>query len=302
MASNGVFFPGPRRNRTLRRSCSEGVTSDTSVIGPVVSPLAPLPNSEEQLESRVQHREQCIRTVKASALYRGWTGDHDDRPVTPDPRRQPEEVSKRAWERKVREWRRALKAGSAHEPMHEQMHEPMYIDIDLPAPFGFAPVAVPKNAGPLHVEWSRGRQRSRSPCGATQGSGQGSGEVSEATWARRLRKRTEGVEAIKRSEDYLQVTADPSHPRPKTPDPHDRKVSKRSWERSVQVWRFDLKAVAAKLRVRQACRAAELRAAPAAELQSHQEEEWMQPFSPWMRSSPPLYVIDEEEEEVPGLM
>ena len=71
----------------------------------------------------------------------------------------------------------------------------------------------------------------------------------------------------------------------------------------MQVWRFDLKAVAAKLRERQACRAAELRAAPpCAELQSHQEEEWMQPFSPWMRSSPPLYVIDEEEEEVPGLM
>ena len=220
---------------------SEGATSDTSAIGPVVSPLAPLPNSEEQLESRVQHREQCVRTVKASALYRGWTGNHDDRPVTPDPRRQPEEVSKRAWERKVREWRRALKAGSAHEPM--------YIKIDWRAPpFGFASVAVPKkNAGPLRVEWSRERPRSRSPCGATQGSGQGSGEVSEATWARRLRKRTEGVEAIKRSEDYLQVTADPSHPRPKTPDPHDRKVSKRSWERSVQVWRLDLKAVAAEL-------------------------------------------------------
>ena len=184
--------------------------------------------------------------------------------------------------------------------MHEPMHAPMYIDIDWPAPFGFAPVAVPKNAGPLHVEWSRGRQRSRSPCGATQGSGQGSGEVSEATWARRLRKRTGGVEAIKRSEDYLQVTADPSHPRPKTPDPHDRKVSKRSWERSVQVWRFDLKAVAAKLRERQACRAAELlELPPVAELQSHQEK-WMQPFSPWMRSSPPLHVVDEEEEDKRG--
>ena len=187
--------------------------------------------------------------------------------------------------------------------MHAPMDAPMYIDIDLPTPFGFATAAVPNNAEPLHVEWSRGRQRSRSPCGATQGSGQGSGEVSEATWARRLRKRTEGVEAIKRSEDYLQVTADPSHPRPKTPDPHDRKVSKRSWERSVQVWRFDLKAVAAKLRERQACRAAELRAAPpCCRAAKSSGGEWMQPFSPWMRSSPPLYVIDEEEEEVPGLM
>ena len=102
MASNGVFFP-PRWNRTLRRSGSKGVTSDTSVIGPVVSPLAPLPNSEEQLERRVQHRERCIRIMKASALYCGWTGNHDDRPVTPDPRRQPEEVSKRAWDRNVRE-------------------------------------------------------------------------------------------------------------------------------------------------------------------------------------------------------
>ena len=299
MASNGVFFP-PRWNRTLRRSGSKGVTSDTSVIGPVVSPLAPLPNSEEQLERRVQHRERGIEKMKASDVYCGWTGNHDDRPVTPDPRRQPEKVSKRAWDRIVREWRRDLKAGSAHEPM--------YIEIDWRAPpFGFASVAVPKkNAGPLRVEWSRERPRSRSPCGATQGSGEGEEEeeVSEATWARRLRKRTGGVEAIKRSEDYLQVTADPSHPRPKTPDPHDRKVSKRSWERSVQVWRFDLKAVAAKLRERQACRAAELlELPPVAELQSHQEE-WMQPFSPWMRSSPPLHVVDEEEEEgeVPGLM
>ena len=44
------------------------MTSDTSVIGPVVSPFAPLPNSEEQLESRVQHREQCIQKMKAAQI------------------------------------------------------------------------------------------------------------------------------------------------------------------------------------------------------------------------------------------
>ena len=34
-----------------------------------------------------------------------------------------------------------------------------------------------------------------------------------------------------------------ANPRPRTPDPIDRKLSKRAWERSVQQWRIDLRAI-----------------------------------------------------------
>ena len=66
-------------------------------------------------------------------------------------------------------------------------------------------------------------------------------------WQRRSAHRAAGVAAVKRSADYISATADPRVPRPKTPDPTDRKLSKRAWERGVQQWRMDLKSVVANL-------------------------------------------------------
>ena len=43
------------------------------------------------------------------------------------------------------------------------------------------------------------------------------------------------------------ATADPDVPRPSTPDPTDRTLSKRTWERGIQLWRFDLRNVALNL-------------------------------------------------------
>ena len=64
----------------------------------------------EEWERRAQHREACIAAVKRSGDY-GAVAQHFARPVTPDPR-QPE-VSKRAWEKSVRQWRMDLKALAA---------------------------------------------------------------------------------------------------------------------------------------------------------------------------------------------
>ena len=59
-------------------------------------------------------------------------------------------------------------------------------------------------------------------------------------WRRRSAHRAAGVAAIKRSKEYT-VAADPRAPRPTTPDPTDRRLTKRRWERGNQRWRFDLK-------------------------------------------------------------
>ena len=111
--------------------------------------------------------------------------------------------------------------------------EPMYID-----PVGER-VRVPCRE-PLRVPWpsepERERRRSRSPCGANL-------ECNEEVWQRRSAHRVKGVAAIKRSADYISATASPHVPRPKTPDPMDRKLAKRAWERGNQQWRMDLKAV-----------------------------------------------------------
>ena len=81
--------------------------------------------------------------------------------------------------------------------------------------------------------------RSRSPLGANQ-------ECNEEVWQRRSAHRAAGVAAVKRSADYISATA-AMVPRPQTPDPGDRKLSKRAWERGVQQWRMDLKGVVANL-------------------------------------------------------
>ena len=72
-------------------------------------------------------------------------------------------------------------------------------------------------------------------------------KVSDADWQRQTLTRIAGIASIKTKTDYLAFRAvyDVSDARykddePKTPDPHDRNVSKRSWEKSVQQWKVGL--------------------------------------------------------------
>ena len=80
---------------------------------------------------------------------------------------------------------------------------------------------------------------------------------SEADWSRRAMHRQAGVDAVKRSCDYrlanevlarvaarggAEASAAAEAARPRTPDPHGRVLRKRPWERSVQNWRFALRA------------------------------------------------------------
>ena len=53
---------------------------------------------------------------------------------------------------------------------------------------------------------------------------------------RREGKRRGGVEAVKRTDEYLNA----AQPRPPTPDPTDFTVSRRKWEKGVQMWRKGL--------------------------------------------------------------
>ena len=58
-------------------------------------------------------------------------------------------------------------------------------------------------------------------------------------WRHRCLHRQDGVRAVKRSLHYTILEAAQLQ-RPKSPDPQDRTVSKRDWERRVQQWRFGL--------------------------------------------------------------
>ncbi len=73
------------------------------------------------------------------------------------------------------------------------------------------------------------------------------GEPGETAWAHRLCHRSDAVDAVKRSADYEAMVElvssgrlDPGT-RPHTPNPLDRTISKRHWERTVQDWRVRLR-------------------------------------------------------------
>ena len=69
----------------------------------------------------------------------------------------------------------------------------------------------------------------------------------DSTTARRIRKRTNGYIAVKRSPEYSVVYCLWQEAligsMPPEPDPADLTVSKRSWELSVQTWRSELKRI-----------------------------------------------------------
>ena len=78
-----------------------------------------------------------------------------------------------------------------------------------------------------------------SPGQKAQSTAQRRAEQAETT-ARRLRKRRQGIGAIKRAPEYTEC--DP-RARPHTPDPENLRISKRVWEKQVQIWRAELKSM-----------------------------------------------------------
>ena len=154
---------------------STGRAHDVRSLAPVTT-LPPGLRAWEERECRAQHREACIAAVKRSGDYIAAVAQHLTRPVTPDPR-QPE-VSKRAWEKSVRQWRLDLKAlvadglaGRVDEPLRvpwpSELSQPLY--VPLPASLDEA-AFVSVLDEPLHAPWpsERVRRRSRSPHGANE--------------------------------------------------------------------------------------------------------------------------------------
>ena len=131
----------------------------------------------EEWVRRGQHRVACIEAVKRSADYIAAVAQDRARPETPDPW-QPE-VSKRAWEKSVRQWRMDMKAlvadglaGRADDeplrvPWPSELSQPLY--VPLPASLDEA-AFVSVLDEPLHAPWpsERVRRRSRSPHGANE--------------------------------------------------------------------------------------------------------------------------------------
>ena len=58
----------------------------------------------------------------------------------------------------------------------------------------------------------------------------------ENPWVRRLQKRAAAVDRIRQTTEYISAQV-----RPATPDPTDLSMSKRTWERSIQRWRAELR-------------------------------------------------------------
>ena len=230
---------------------SMGRAHDVRSLAPVTM-LPPGLCAWEEWVRRGQHRVACIEAVKRSADYIAAVAQDRARPETPDPW-QPE-VSKRAWEKSARQWRMDMKAlvadglaGRADDeplrvPWPSELSQPMY--VPLPASLDEAAFSVSVLDEPLYVPWpsERARRRSRSPRGANE-------ECNEEVWQRRSAHRAAGVAAVKRGADYISAAADPNVARPATPDPTDRKLSKRAWERGMQQWRVDLKTVVGNLRI-----------------------------------------------------
>ena len=62
--------------------------------------------------------------------------------------------------------------------------------------------------------------------------------ITEADWQRRVSHRCATVRYVKSTWEYKASAANSS--RPSTPNPEDRDVSKRVWEKSIKTWRRDL--------------------------------------------------------------
>ena len=59
----------------------------------------------------------------------------------------------------------------------------------------------------------------------------------------RRAKRFAGLCAVKRSPAYILTVSRRGRQRPRSPDPYDLSLSKRSWEKSMQDWRASLRKI-----------------------------------------------------------
>ena len=87
-------------------------------------------------------------------------------------------------------------------------------------------------------------RRSRSPCGADKSG-------SEKEVEEKKGKRAEAVRAVKRcsATPYYALATRAGVARPRTPDPAEMGCSKRTWESTVQQWRWDLRSAVYSLRL-----------------------------------------------------
>ena len=192
-------------------------------------------------EHRCQHREAIIAVVKRSPDYVAVATRGGARPPTPDPRN--EEISKRSFEKLVKQWRTDLKEEALAAGGLAVVHPPgvFVVGVDLPVREGGG--IQPRYVDP--PAWGEGMRAVAPPPGQPLRVPfelpRGANEVcNEETWERRMGHRAAGVAAVKRSKQYVIVTENPNTARPRTPDPTDRKLSKRAWERRMQQWRMDL--------------------------------------------------------------
>ena len=115
-------------------------------------------------------------------------------------------------------------------------------DIDSALPLSVPTPWIVAETNNDSIAYTSKKQRSstypESTCtsllGASASPPVGMPSASEEDWERRTAHRQAGVTHIKSTIDYQRSLAFSN--RPATPDPRDRRVSKRKWETSVQAW------------------------------------------------------------------
>ena len=70
-------------------------------------------------------------------------------------------------------------------------------------------------------------------------------EPTELDWQRREKKRANAIAMFKRSAEYIAAKQATNTDDAGTPDPRDRGLSKRGWEKAIALWRNAIRAKAA---------------------------------------------------------
>ena len=92
----------------------------------------------------------------------------------------------------------------------------------------------------LHYDWhySGGFHNMRQPQLSNEQT-LGFPTASEEVWNKRIWHRQNAIQIVKGKREYLHSREQPN--RPTTPDPLDRNISKRDWEKGVQKWQAQLR-------------------------------------------------------------
>ena len=112
------------------------------------------------------------------------------------------------------------------------------------APLGPISVDMQEDAAASRRKKLRRRQRQQDAAASQLAAAGSEGEGAAASpedLARRLRKRLNAIEAIKRTPEYKDAYVYDGGSLPTTPDPTDLTITKRGWESSVIKWRAMLR-------------------------------------------------------------